>query len=1128
MLITTFIGTLTLPFLNTSKKDVRDLFLAAKDLAQPMGSFSNTLLYPPASIVKNCRSHHTTLPLSPERMSAEGGSKSPAMPDSTEPAPGKIEAGFNTTTPRPPTEPVPNAGILSGSSDSAEEPFLASLEYQYAANDDTPLADGVAERQLSKQQGAEADSLGIISTVVDDDDEEEQRRRASTVAMEEALAKAQDFEEAIRRLVDPEGRDSPDSQGMIKLVVGIIEGRAEADQRLKSETVRLKEAREESQSARESATDEMKGQIEAMKKKHEKETTDTRLKNWQERNGLFCSIQMVKNELVAVRGQTTQDRLQHQATLRNTIKTKNQEIKDLERIFREREVNIIASKELIASEERMSKSQVNEKEEKIHLLQDQLHEREEKVKALGNWKQEAESGKKKYQQLCDVRNDRETTLKENHAHIVDRLKLDNKGLNRTIAINEGKIADLERRITGLESGQEVKDLRSKLARVQKQKKKPTSDLQKMEERVRALEQETENQRLTVKDKDGEIERNTRAWATEKTDLVKRSKQKQDASNRELQGKVKRLEDEKADLKRQMEAAAQSAEQRISTQLENHQKAKTQTAVQHQETLREKDQGIQELQRKVEQAQNAEQRTSDQLHSLKQDKTQTAVRHQETLRVRDQRIQDLEHEKNGAGLAVVEEMKAMQMDFNRERGGLQEAMIRAANTEMTLQSQVHDLRSQLQGYTSAAVQSSTPIVHFEPAKRTNESSPLAVEVDEALSLAEEIGEHGLVRGSSECILLKKLNDAKTALLFIKQDMRQPDLDKNDLLYKISEAIFDEGRISQCDLRKRQQLVKQAKSANRKLQRVQRLLSTSLDVEVEAVLEILSSPTSSDTNGRQEEGDPPAAPEHAVEIQPLHEEDMGEAWGFASPAQPEGVSQPPLPGLFQAPSIDQAPVPNLFLQQGAPRPRKPVVSQPPGELKMPKGLTASMRQFAKGFLRTGNVDRAERLLLKEFKQLEKFNVRGLKTYLVELKKQIEVQPLDQMEQPGGWTKAMTDFVEEAFNKGERPETIVHAIRKEMSHMEGVEFYVQKLKQEHDKLAPAPAGRATGMTENVQKPKQEHDKLAPAPAGRATGMTENVQILLMFPYNLLQLLDLLSLYRTPSIILVYFGTKAFFRRC
>lgn len=154
-------------------------------------------------------------------------------------------------------------------------------------------------------------------------------------------------------------------------------------------------------------------------------------------------------------------------------------------------------------------------------------------------------------------------------------------------------------------------------------------------------------------------------------------------------------------------------------------------------------------------------------------------------------------------------------------------------------------------------------------------------------------------------------------------------------------------------------------------------------------------------------------------------------------------------------------------------------------MPRGLTASMRQFAKGFVRTGDAERAEKLLLEKFKQLQICTVQGLKTYLEVLKKQVEAQPLDQMEQPGGWTDAMTESVENSFNDGKSPEAIVAIIKTAESYtplMEGIELYVQKLKQEHDKPAPEPAGWATDMTETVieqleldiDTPLEQHERL------------------------------------------------------
>lgn len=940
LLFITFIGTLTLPFLNASKKNVQDLFLAAKDLTQPMGSFSSTILYPPAPIVGNHPSDSTALPLSPEQMPAEGGSQSNATRGVAEPTRGEseskptttrppnglppIHAGFNTTTSPTPTKPVPDNQMSSGSEGSAEEHFFDSLEYRQASDDDTQLAGLIAEVQLPEQPGAETDSVGSIPTVADKD-EEEQQEKASTAAVEEALNKAQVFEKAIQGLVDPEGGDGPDHQRMIELVTGIVEGQAEAVEKLRSETVRFHRAEDdlrhgwqdmkevferivkgqnvrlrstqeekdelvkendeilkendeivkendelvkenetfieenaalkedfdsmkiqqendlrslenEKQTAQEDADTlkaEVEGRIDAMKDRYEKEKSAAKDKNWQEQNALICARKMVADNLFEARRQVTQGQQQHQAT----VKTKDNTIKELEMMISRLRTTAMASTELAASAERVSDKQLNDQRNESSALRDQLRESKDEIRTLVEWKEKAEFAERKYQRLSDLRKDEKTTLKADHAHVVARLELDKKGLDRTITINEGVIADLERRITGMESGQEFKDIKSKLLRVQKQNQKSTSDVKTLKEQLQALELETGVQKRNIEKKDLEIQQNTQAWATEKTTLEDQLKQDKDALGHEMQEQVGRLKNEKEGLLRNV-AAAQSAEQGVLAQVQTLEKEKAQTAEQHQRTLSAKDQRIQELEREI------------------GGKAQTAEQHQRTLSAKDQRIQELEHEigeKNAAGSAIEEQKNIMEAALNRERGTHEEATNRAKETETTLQTEISALRSQAEAYTNAPEPMSTTATDSERADNRKELTFLATEVNEAFYLSEEIGEHGLVRDSGECALLKDLNSAKKAQAFLEFDVKQPDFEKNELLFTIAEAIIDEGRFSQCDSRKRPELVKQARAANERMQRIQKMLSTNLDVQKDAVLEILRSPAKNETNNRQEEGE-----------------------------------------------------------------------------------------------------------------------------------------------------------------------------------------------------------------------------------------------------------------------------------
>lgn len=145
-------------------------------------------------------------------------------------------------------------------------------------------------------------------------------------------------------------------------------------------------------------------------------------------------------------------------------------------------------------------------------------------------------------------------------------------------------------------------------------------------------------------------------------------------------------------------------------------------------------------------------------------------------------------------------------------------------------------------------------------------------------------------------------------------------------------------------------------------------------------------------------------------------------------------------------------------------------------MPRGFTGSMRQWAKGWVRTGDIKLAGTLLLRHFPLLQRVGGKGLENYLVELKRQVEGQSLDQMEQPGGWTDSMTNLVIKGLDDGKDLDTIVSSIKMDPSYptnksepdmpdMEGIELYVEKLRQTQTP-APAPAGWTDEMTELVKE--------------------------------------------------------------
>ena len=227
--------------------------------------------------------------------------------------------------------------------------------------------------------------------------------------------------------------------------------------------------------------------------------------------------------------------------------------------------------------------------------------------------------------------------------------------------------------------------------------------------------------------------------------------------------------------------------------------------------------------------------------------------------------------------------------------------------------------------------------------------------------------------------------------------------------------------------------------------------------------------------------PVSPGQAVQQdQPPQKETGSKGHGFVLPKQDESGDQPPLPGLFQPQGGDQPRLHGSLPAQSVQTLRKPVLSQPPGEVKMPRGFTKVMRQWAKGWVRNRDIEQAEILLLKKFpllkRGLEQGVVKGLRNYLTELKQQVEGQTPDQMEQPGGWTEVMTALVEVNLKVRKDTNAIISSIMEDNSYasdMEGVELYVDKLRLQYDNNldnAQKPAGWTTDMTGTVIEELQE----------------------------------------------------------
>ena len=167
--------------------------------------------------------------------------------------------------------------------------------------------------------------------------------------------------------------------------------------------------------------------------------------------------------------------------------------------------------------------------------------------------------------------------------------------------------------------------------------------------------------------------------------------------------------------------------------------------------------------------------------------------------------------------------------------------------------------------------------------------LSRESDEMHELFQEIARSGISPDSTANTVLRELNQAKDALYDVKCELRKPvgATTKNNLLYSVDRLHVNEHYIGKLNPTTREVLRRQAGEANRRLEYVQRTLSTNDDVPTEAMLMSLLSPLNTQ-------------PEH-INIQTPAYSQMANglgsvvAPGFSTfPTQISGIGNPTFPG------------------------------------------------------------------------------------------------------------------------------------------------------------------------------------------------------------------------------------------
>lgn len=1097
ILLTSFIGTAVLPFLKISRQEVRDLFLALEDLTLPMGSFPSRLLglwTAGASFKRECLDSEEdqdepffdTFEHQPYQIDeadtrisgVEGGQASKAVEDATE-----IFFDANQVIENEPTTPV--------GTDETFGRISADLSRMVTEKEMLEACIRQAVDPKGSRGLAAMDLDSLVRWMMQDYEQSTSNIRLENNKREDAIYDAKQAFEAIIIGQNLTMQHKDHEMGLAikeatRLSIKNLDLHEESEkakkkfeERKEKWKRRIETAQREAVGARLSADESTSGvesRIRQLKQGHASEMSAAAFQSLQERNTLLCQMRMGQDTLNNTRRQVTLGEQKHGAAMKESERVKKQ----LHTTIKDLRLTLAASQELsVATEQRLRKrleDQSKEKDHEIGTLQKQLRESNDVVKSLAKYEATAESLQLQNQRLSDLSKEQEAVLCANKEHIVRRLNNEIGGHKRTIHTNETTIHQLEGRIVSLESGQEVKKLK---VEAQKHLHQCDNENRGLRKQMKALEIETAGLKRTIEHRDGEIQQKIGKWAGEKRTLEQSLKQTKAATDRYMRRKVKNFKKQKQGMSRTLRAARRN-----------------------------------------------EQSARSQVQGLQRDQAQTAAQHQNAVRV-----------------AVEEVTTSVQAQLDIERRKYLENITSATERETGLQAEIGALKSQIDGYSNTTNAMSTANADSGPTDNGKDSAILERELDEASSLIAEIEEHGLHKICGERHLLLELNKAKKVLAFIKHEAVQVEPDIDDLLSAISDVMINETRFQQCDSRMRPVLLGQARAANERLRSLQRLFRTTFEVKKDAVLEILQAPAKNETNSRQEKVDlnmgkastmpsttmpgvietgepprtladilttfqnstekpslvvnsadnhlvPPVPPGHpAHQDQTKHQESGAKGQSFALPNPRDAVSQPPLPGLFQSQSMEQAPLMESLPPRSAKPPRRPVVSQQEGEIRMPRGFTRQMRQWAKGWVRGGDMAGAEALMFKYFPLLKMVDGINLRKYLVELKKFVEGQPLCQMEQPGGWTEDMTTLVESCFQEGQDESSSIDRIKKHASYaaalakmkyvekiggeeemvcvekLDGVQLYVEKLCQEFAKKpAQKPARWTDDMTETV----------------------------------------------------------------
>ena len=587
------------------------------------------------------------------------------------------------------------------------------------------------------------------------------------------------------------------------------------------------------------------------------------------RNSLMFSRRAVRNDLNGARRELNVAVEEHQVA-----------IKDKDRTIQELEATIKHMKEELGASgkrhlQKQLEDQRKEKDVEIAALTDQLRESKAEVKSLSGWKDTAEVEQQNRTRLTEKLQDQKTRHRKDKKQIVDQKNLDIRRLERAIKTNEADISRLEVKIISLEAGEEIERLKSQLEESKNQLRVSAKDMQDMTQQLQNCQRETEELKNTIKARDKSISEEAEKASKDRENLKKALEQTNRVSEEGLEEKVRELGEQKEDLAHKLEIA-QNAEQTVRTQAQRLYDEKGQTAEEHNKMIKELTEENQRLQlnaqnNEIQQKSATEnaagkiiEEANGRIGELERDKAAMEKAAKEAVESARQtlqkqldderrssweaqekatcRIGELERDKAAMEKAAKEAAESarqtLQNQLDDERQSSRVAQENATRTENELRNEAGVLRSQLNNVEKSH---STDPAGSEAGKQAQIAEELFKQANDANNLLLEIGENGLAKKSVEQNVLCQLNEAKIALHRVKCVLLEPPAryHRARLVKMLDGVNVNEERIAQLSIDSA--LVSQAKMANARLLRLEKILDANVDVQRDAMLEALHTAT-----------------------------------------------------------------------------------------------------------------------------------------------------------------------------------------------------------------------------------------------------------------------------------------------